>query len=69
VSHLTRLGIVVMDDGGLLFGLALVVFVCSAIVAFIRLADIPIVGARLSVAVSSAAARAQRSVGRSGNHT
>jgi len=29
-SHLTRLGIVVQDDGGLLFALAVVVFVCSA---------------------------------------
>src|ERR1051325_10849040 len=30
-SHLTKLGIVVQDDGGLLFVLALVVFACSAI--------------------------------------
>ena len=31
-SHLTVLGIVVMNDGGELFALALVVFVCSAVV-------------------------------------
>src|SRR5262249_22244838 len=30
VSHLTKLGIVVKDDGGLLFLLALIVFACSA---------------------------------------
>lgn len=36
VSHLTRLGIVVRDDGGLLFALAVVVFVGSAVVLLIR---------------------------------
>jgi hypothetical protein len=36
VSHLTKLGIVVKNDGGLLFGLALVVFVSSALVLVIR---------------------------------
>lgn len=36
VSHLTRLGIVVKDDGGLLFALALLVFVCSLGVLWIR---------------------------------
>lgn len=30
VSHLTKLGIVVQNDGGQLFTLALIVFVCSA---------------------------------------
>ncbi|MCC6908798.1 MAG: DoxX family protein [Phycisphaerales bacterium] len=34
-SHLTRLGIVVHDDGGLLFALALTVSACCAIVAWI----------------------------------
>src|SRR6266852_5059401 len=34
VSHLTVLGIVVMDDGGLLFILALVTAACSAVVLF-----------------------------------
>src|SRR5690242_1416896 len=28
-SHLTKLGIVVKNDGGLLFGLAVTVFICS----------------------------------------
>lgn len=36
VSHLTKLGIVVKDDGGLLFALALVVFGCAAAVLVIR---------------------------------
>ncbi len=31
-SHLTKLGIEVQGDGGLLFGMALVVFACSAVV-------------------------------------
>ena len=44
VSHLTRLGIVVKDDGGLLFGLALTVFVASAVVLVMRKAQLPIVG-------------------------
>ncbi len=44
VSHLTRLGIVVMNDGGLLFGLAVVVFVASAVVLTIRRGQIPVVG-------------------------
>jgi hypothetical protein len=44
VSHLTKLGIVVMDDGGLLFALAVVVFVASAVVLVIRRTQIPVVG-------------------------
>lgn len=36
VSHLTKLGIVVKDDGGLLLTLALAVFVCSLGVLWIR---------------------------------
>lgn len=47
VSHLTKLGIVVQDDGGLLFALAVVVFVCSAAVLFIRRAQLPLVGSML----------------------
>ncbi|MFN0136859.1 MAG: DoxX family protein [Phycisphaerae bacterium] len=36
MSHLTKLGVVVKDDGGLLFALANVVFVCSTAVLVIR---------------------------------
>ena len=43
-AHLTKLGIVVRDDGGLLFGLAATVFVCSAAVLVIRRRQIPVLG-------------------------
>lgn len=46
-AHLTKLGIVVQNDGGLLFGLALAVFFGSAGILFIRRGEIPFVGARL----------------------
>jgi uncharacterized membrane protein YphA (DoxX/SURF4 family) len=36
MSHLTKLGIAVKDDGGLLFGLALVVLVSSLLILVIR---------------------------------
>lgn len=39
-SHLTVLGIEVMGDGGYLFGLAIAVFVCCAIVLWFRKDDI-----------------------------
>src|SRR5689334_21992466 len=44
LSHLTRLGIVVKDDGGLLFALAVTVFVSSAMVLILRRAEIPVIG-------------------------
>lgn len=47
MSHLTVLGIVVMNDGGLLFALAVVVAICSAILLFIHRHALPIIGARL----------------------
>jgi len=40
--HLTKLGIEVKGDGGYLFALALVVFIISAVVLFVRRAEIPI---------------------------
>jgi uncharacterized membrane protein YphA (DoxX/SURF4 family) len=46
-SHLTILGIVVMEDGGLLFGLALAVAVCSAVLLFLQRRRLPIIGAYL----------------------
>jgi putative oxidoreductase len=36
LSHIFKLGIVIKDDGGLLFGLALVVFFCSAVILLIH---------------------------------
>lgn len=47
VSHLTKLGIVVMDDGGLLFGLALLVMTGSLLILVLRRYEIPILGAWL----------------------
>ena len=44
LSHLTKLGLVVRDDGGLLFALALAVFAGSAVVLFLRRSEIPVVG-------------------------
>lgn len=40
--HLTKLGIVVMDDGGLLFTLACVVFVFSLIILWMERQKIPV---------------------------
>ncbi len=47
-SHLTRLGIVVQDDGGLLFALAVTVLGASVIVVWLRRFQIPYVGPLLS---------------------
>jgi len=48
VSHLTILGIEVQGDGGLLFFLALTVFVASAAILVIRRGEIPLIGVWLS---------------------
>ncbi|MEI9864467.1 MAG: DoxX family membrane protein [Limisphaerales bacterium] len=44
MSHLTVLGIVVQDDGGLLFALAITVAVCSVITLIIHRRQIPFLG-------------------------
>jgi uncharacterized membrane protein YphA (DoxX/SURF4 family) len=44
MSHLTVLGIVVMNDHGLLFGMALTVAFCSAILLLIHRRSIPLIG-------------------------
>ena len=43
MSHLTKLGIVVQDDGGLLFALAITVAVCSLITLVLHRRQIPFV--------------------------
>jgi hypothetical protein len=48
VSHLTVLGLVVKDDGGLLFGLAVIVFAASLGVLIIRRHELPVVGSRIA---------------------
>ena len=45
--HLTKLGIVVQDDRGLLFGLAVVVWAGSAFIAWVHRRDLPIIGDKL----------------------
>jgi uncharacterized membrane protein YphA (DoxX/SURF4 family) len=52
-SHLTKLGIVVKDDGGLLFILALVCFAGSMAILVIRRGQIPVIGTRLVTATTS----------------
>src|SRR5437773_6479836 len=47
LSHLTLLGIEVQGDKGLLFALALIVFVCSAVNLLLHRSEIPVVGKRL----------------------
>jgi len=51
LSHLAFLGIVVKDDGGLLFGLAVTVFVLSSVILFIHRRELPVVGHVFSVNV------------------
>ena len=48
LSHLTVLGIEVQGDGGLLFFLALAVFVSSAAILFLRRGEIPVLGVWLA---------------------
>jgi hypothetical protein len=48
MSHLTMLGIVVKDDGGLLFMFAVTVFVLSAVTLLIHRRDIPVLGSVFS---------------------
>lgn len=42
--HVTRLGIVVQNDGGLLFGLALVVLGCATFLLWLHRRTLPVVG-------------------------
>jgi hypothetical protein len=48
LSHLTLLGIEVKGDGGLLFGLAVTVFIACAVVLFINRRRIPLLGAKFA---------------------
>src|SRR6266699_2672720 len=47
VSHLTVLGIAVQGDKGVLFALALTVFVTSAVALYLHRTQIPLIGKRL----------------------
>ena len=47
VSHLTVLGVEVQGDKGLLFALALIVFVSCGVNLFLHRSEIPVVGGKL----------------------
>ncbi len=46
LSHLTKLGIEVQGDGGLLFGLALTCFVGGAVITWLHRRELPLIGGR-----------------------
>ena len=48
LSHLTVLGIEVQGDKGLLFALALIVFVCSTANLLLHRSEIPVIGRKLA---------------------
>ena len=48
LCHLTLLGIEVQGDKGLLFALALIVFVCSTANLLLHRSEIPVIGRRLA---------------------
>lgn len=48
LAHLFLLGISVQGDGGLLFALAVAVFLCGAAVVYLRRAELPIVGCKFA---------------------
>ena len=48
MMHLTQLGIVVQNDGGVLFITAVVTFILSGIILYTYRKDIPIIGRKLS---------------------
>jgi hypothetical protein len=54
-AHLTRLGLIVQDDSGLLFIMAVTVFVLSGLILGFRRAQIPIVGRFFNGAAHSCA--------------
>jgi putative oxidoreductase len=47
VAHLSKLGIEIMGDGGLLFGLAVTVLLAAATVIVLRRREIPVLGDHL----------------------
>jgi putative oxidoreductase len=53
VSHLTVLGIEVQGDGGLLFALAVIVFISSLAILALRWRELPLIGATLTPSSSS----------------
>lgn len=56
-SHLTKFGIVVKEDGGLLFVLACVVFFSGAVVVWLRRSELPLIGSRFASPVCASMAQ------------
>jgi acyl-CoA thioesterase FadM len=48
LAHTFVLGLEVESDGGLLFALAVLVFLCAALVAYLRRVDLPLIGCKLA---------------------
>lgn len=48
MGHLTKLGLIVQDDGGLLFALAVTVLAAAAVVVWLRRAELPFIGGRFA---------------------
>jgi hypothetical protein len=46
IGHLTKLGVVVQNDGGLLFGLAVAAFVGGVGILHLRRAELPVIGTK-----------------------
>ncbi|MEO6168969.1 MAG: DoxX family protein [Chitinophagales bacterium] len=46
--HLTKLGIIVYNDGGKLFAMAVAVFIISCIILWVKRRDIPVIGKAVS---------------------
>ena len=61
LSHLTILGIEVLGDGGLLFGLAIYIFLASLIMLFLHRREIPVVGSWFDHASSMTVSLGERS--------
>lgn len=47
IAHLTRLGVVVADDGGSAFAMLLLVLLCSGFVLIRRRQELPLIGSTL----------------------
>ena len=47
-AHLFFLGIAVEGDGGLLFALAVAVFLCGALVVYLRRVELPLIGCKFA---------------------
>jgi hypothetical protein len=59
-SHLTRLGVIVQNDSGLLFTLAITVLACSGSILVLRRRELPFIGGFFSQTCESGCAVGER---------